>query len=226
MLASLTMHNASRIVVIAAIFVVLLGGCGTINQGAAPEVKPPSAAVDEVARWLVGNYSSAAQAARDAKNFKSVTLHITPIWTDRIDGRWMYVEQAMTDSPDKPTRQYIFRLMDNANGVESMVLELPGDPLVFAGAWKDAQRLNQLMPKLVVPRIGCSIYLQKKNEIEWSGATKPQACESTLRGAAYASSQVAISPTHIHWWDQGFDNAGKQIWGATEGPYIFIKESQ
>ena len=49
------------------------------------------------AAWMTGAYSSAAQSAKDPQHFRSVTLHMAPIWTDRSDARWMYVEQAMAD---------------------------------------------------------------------------------------------------------------------------------
>ena len=51
------------------------------------------------------------------------------------------------------------------------------------------------------------------------------ACASDLRGAAYATSEVTITPQFVLSWDRGFDNTGKQVWGATEGPYVFLRES-
>jgi hypothetical protein len=121
----------------AALATLLQAACGTVNQGPTMAKTPPSRAADEVAVWMMGNYSSSAQAKSDPENFKSVVLHIAPIWVERIDGRWLYMEQAMADTPDKPYRQRVYRIMDEADGVENMVFELPGDPLRFAGAWKD-----------------------------------------------------------------------------------------
>lgn len=221
MLASLSM----RIRTIAAVFALLAGACGTINQGPVPAVTAPSASVDEVAAWMSGAYTSAAQAAADSANYKSVVLHMTPIWRDRTDGRWLYVEQAMADAQDKPYRQRIYCVKDHAGEVQSMVFELPGDPLAYAGAWKDATRLNTLMPGLLTPRDGCSVYLKRDADGTWAGGTKEQACESSLRGAAWATSEVTLTRDRIESWDRGFDKAGKQVWGATKGPYIFVKEA-
>lgn len=203
---------------------MLSASCGTVNQGPTMAAPPPSRAADEVAVWMMGSYSSAEQARQDPANFRDVRLHIAPIWVERQDGRWMYVEQAMADTPDKPYRQRVYRVMDEPGGVQSMVFELPGDPLPYAGAWKDPARLNQLMPHLLVPREGCSVHLQRTSPSEWTGGTGEQTCESSLRGATYARSQVWLGASQMRTWDQGFDASGKQVWGATTGPYIFVKE--
>jgi len=50
-------------------------------------------------------------------------------------------------------------------------------------------------------------------------------CESTLRGAAYATSEVRLTLARMESWDRGFDRPGTQVWGATEGPYIFERVS-
>lgn len=221
MLASRSMRNRT----IAAVFALLAAACGTINQGPVPAAIAPSASVDEVAQWMAGTYSSAAQATADAANYKSVVLHMTPIWRDRTDGRWLYVEQAMADAQDKPYRQRVYCVKDHAGEVQSMVFELPGDPLAYAGAWKDPSRMNALMPGLLTPRDGCSVHLKRRDDGSWAGGTKAQACESSLRGAAWASSEVTLTRDRIESWDRGFDAAGKQVWGATKGPYIFLKET-
>ena len=220
MLASTPMRIRS----IAAVFALFAAACGTINQGPVPTVTMPSASVDEVAAWMVGDYSSAGQAAKDPSNYKAVVLHMAPIWRDRTDGRWIYVEQAMADAQDKPYRQRVYCLKDHGGEVQSMVFELPGDPLVHAGDWKDPARMNTLMPSLLVPREGCSVFLKRRDDASWAGGTRPQACESSLRGAAWATSEVTLTRDRIESWDRGFDKEGKQVWGATKGPYIFLKE--
>ena len=57
-----------------------------------------------IAGWMAGSYSSAAQSQSDSE-YKNIVLHMKPIWMDRTDGRWLYVEQAMQEAADKPYRQ-------------------------------------------------------------------------------------------------------------------------
>lgn len=209
----------------AAVFAALPAACGTINQGPVPMATRPGAQVDRLAAVMNGDFSSAAQAAKDPAHFKAVTLHMAPIWTDRSDGRWLYVEQAMADAADKPYRQRIYCLLQRGDGVESRVFELPGDALAYAGAWRDPTRLQQLMPALLTPREGCSVILKAQPDGSWRGGTEGEGCESTRQGARYATSQVTVAEDRLETWDRGYDAAGKQVWGATEGPYIFLKET-
>jgi hypothetical protein len=54
-------------------------------------------------------------------------------------------------------------------------------------------------------------------------ATSEQAATRTLRGAAYATSEVVIEPAILVSWDRGWNAAGEQVWGATKGGYEFVK---
>jgi len=221
MLASRAMRHRT----IAAVFAALPAACGTITQGPAPSAPARSEAVDQVASWMIGTWSSAKQSAEQPADFKSVVLHMTPIWLDRRDGRWLYVEQAMVESVDKPYRQRIYQVVPHGEGVRSMVYELPGDALAYAGAWSAPARFDTLEPALLVPREGCSVDMTRAAADRWSGGTRPEACESVLRGAKWASSEVSLEPGRLTTWDRGYDAAGKQVWGATKGPYIFLKET-
>lgn len=65
--------------------------------------------------------------------------------------------------------------------------------------------------------------LLKKNNI-YEGGTNADHCPSDLRGAKYATTKILLKKGELHSWDQGFDANGKQVWGATNGGYIFIKK--
>ena len=89
--------------------------------------------IDELAAWMTGSFSSAAQAAADPE-YRDIRLHMAPIRTSRADGRWLYVEQAVAEKQEKPYRQRVHR---DEHGLVSDVYELPGNPLDFAGAWNN-----------------------------------------------------------------------------------------
>jgi hypothetical protein len=63
---------------------------------------------------------------------------------------------------------------------------------------------------------------QQKNI--YLGGTDADKCPSDLRGAKYATTKIELKKGALISWDQGFDAAGKQVWGATQGGYIFIKQ--
>lgn len=205
--------------------VVILGAMAAGCASRSPKVDEASPGLGALVSWMSGSFSSAAQAAEDPENYRDVRLHMTPMWTDRSDGPWLYVEQAMATSLDKPYRQRVYRLSKGKVKAtfESAVFELPGDPLVFAGAWKTPELVAGLTPQDLTQKQGCSIILQF-GDGAFRGSTLGTDCLSTLRGAAYATSEVTIESDRLISWDRGFDGDGWQVWGAEKGGYIFMKE--
>ena len=192
-------------------------GCRAVPEGAAP----PRAAI--LARWMTGSFSSAAQAAAHPGEFSDIRLFTVPIWADRPDGPWLYVEQAAADSLERPYRQRVYHLVDTPEGPRSDVYELPGDPLLLAGAWRDPDAFDALDPAQLSAREGCSIHLTAAGG-RFEGSTRGTGCSSTLAGAAYATSEVTVRPDALTSWDRGLDAEGRQVWGATRGPYVFAKD--
>jgi hypothetical protein len=68
---------------------------------------------------------------------------------------------------------------------------------------------------------GCAVFLRRVSENTFEGGTVGSACLSTLRGAEYATSEVTLTPDGLVTYDRGYDTDGNQVWGATEGGYIF-----
>jgi CpeT protein len=214
--------NRIRTVALALPLLFPLAGCYTIKgePGAKPVVMPAALQAGEL---MAGSYSSAAQAKADP-DFRDVRLHMVRIWPERTDAYWLYVEQAMATSLDKPYRQRVYAVKVEPDGkVASHVYELPGDPMSFAGAWQDPKRLDLTSPELLTPREGCTVFLEADGE-GWKGATRPNTCVSNLMGAAYATSEVTVGRDALTSWDRGFDAAGKQVWGSTKGAYRFVRE--
>jgi hypothetical protein len=197
----------------AIILCILTGGSGAI--GADEETRGP----DVLAEWMTGTFSSAAQAAEDPEFF-DVSLHVAPIWTDRDSGRWLYVEQAVREAQDRPYRQRVYRVDEVAAGLfEIQVLTLP-DPAAVVGAWREESPLDDLTPDDLEEREGCSIVMRRRGDT-FIGSTLAWLCTSTLRGAAYATSDVMITPDGMVSWDRGFAEDQTQVWGSVKGGYVF-----
>jgi Protein of unknown function (DUF1001). len=169
---------------------------------------------------MQGEFSSALQAAEDSSYF-DISLIMTGMWENR-PGYWLYVEQALATSIEKPYRQRVYQLLDNNGRIESRVYTIPNGERYF-GAWKDVRKLDQLTIDSLELRDGCSIFLEKINKYEFAGSTLNKSCESNLKGASYATSIVSIYKDMIISWDRGFDKNDHQVWGAEKGGYIFIK---
>jgi hypothetical protein len=171
---------------------------------------------------MKGQFSSEAQSKKDSTYF-NIKLTMTPIWKKDNDGYWLYVEQAVSTTVNKPYRQRVYHLyVKDDYTIVSKVYEIK-DPSRFVNASEDSPTLYSLTKEMLIDRQGCSIYLSKKDNI-YMGSTPGKECLSTLRGASYATSEVSIFNDRIISWDRGWDLNDKQVWGAEKGGYFFIKQ--
>lgn len=172
--------------------------------------------------FMSGSFSSETQAKADS-DYYDIRLHMVPIWKERQDGFWLYVEQAVATAQEKPYRQRVYHVqLQNDSTITSSVYELE-NPLRFAGAWKKDQPLETLNPDSIKSREGCTIYLKRTPQGTFTGSTPGKDCISNLRGAAYATSEVIIQRDMLLSWDRGWDKNDKQVWGAEKGGYRFEK---
>lgn len=176
----------------------------------------------ELSRWMTGSFNSSAQAAEDSSYF-SIGLEMHPIWTDRTDGKWIYVEQAVVGKEDKPYRQRVYQLLDQDSVFISMIYKLP-NPKLYINQFGNTALFRTLSPETLKLKKGCEVVLRKDGD-EYIGGTDIGSCSSTMRGATYATSEVTVNKDQMISWDRGFDGMGEQVWGAEKGAYIFDKLS-
>lgn len=178
--------------------------------------------VKKLAGLMAGEFSSEAQSKTDAAFFH-IKLRMKPIWTDKRDGFWFYVEQAAAESEDKPYRQRVYHLYrQDERTIVSKVYEMQ-TPENYVGGWRDPAKLKGLTAESLIDRQGCAIFLGKNADGTFSGSTPGKECLSSLRGAAYATSEVTIDKDKLISWDRGWNKEDKQVWGAVKGGYIFVK---
>jgi hypothetical protein len=179
--------------------------------------------LQKLASTMAGEFSSEAQSKQDTSYFH-IKLRMKPIWQDRTDGYWLYVEQSLASKQEKPYRQRVYHLyLAGDSTVVSKVFEMK-NPLKYTRGWEDESKLAGLSPDSLVDRQGCSIYLHKREKNVFTGSTPGKECLSSLRGSAYATSAVTVYPDKLVSWDRGWDKEDKQVWGAEKGGYIFIKD--
>lgn len=183
---------------------------------------PAPGPLEDLARCMAGAFSSAEQAREDPAGFSDIRLGVVRIWPGRTDGIWLYAEQAAADALGKPYRQRVYRLSLLPDGrLRSEVHAFKGDPLRHAGAWRQPAPLAGLDPSHLELREGCAVFLVADGKGAYLGGTRDRDCGSSLRGAAYATTEVRIDAAGMTSWDRGFDAAGRQVWGAVQGGYRF-----
>ena len=201
------------------LLMLLLVGCASSRTA----VPTPHQQLEELTHWLTGYFSTDAQAKQDT-SFFDIRLHMVPIWADRTDGKWLYVEQAEAVSLDKPYRQRINHLFLSADGrIHSQVYEMPA-PLRFVGAWKDTSLLHRLNPDSLISRTGCVVLMQRDVIGVYRGSTPAETCLSSWRGASYTTTEVEVGKSYMLSWDRGWNKQGEQVWGSRMGGYRFVKQ--
>lgn len=179
------------------------------------------ASLDQLAEWMTGYFNSSDQAEEDS-SYYDISLYMVRIWPERDDGYWLYIEQAVSEMGDRPYRQRVYQLTREEDDYLSRVFELP-DPGRFVNQYADPRSFIAITPDSLMERKGCEVSLTP-SEGAYRGGTAEKTCESSLRGASYATSRVSVYEDHLESWDQGFDAEGSQVWGAEKGGYIFMKK--
>jgi hypothetical protein len=197
---------------ISAIFVLFVSLCFGQEQ---------SEDFSQLVNWMTGEFSSAEQAANDS-SYYDISLKMTRIWSDKKTGAWIYVEQAVADTPDKPYRQRVYFVREMGDGQFSSDIYMIPEEEKFVGAWKDTSRFDDITQFDLEYKDGCAVFLNYDG-FQYTGQTNIGTCKSSLRGADYATSEVKVLKSVLESWDRGYDEEGNQVWGAEKGPYIFKK---
>jgi CpeT protein len=196
------------------IFFMSLGACQVMP-------KLENADLQRLQTYLTGSFDSKEQAKADPKNYSEVILQMKPIWPKRGEGYWLYAEQSLAASPNKPFRQRVYLLTIKE---EQLVLEvyILKNPKRFVEAYKNPAVFDAYNLEALEWKQACQIVLEK-DDVNFTGKTKDKACPDEQKGAAYATSEWSISSNVLINWERSFDTADKQISGATQGGYIFKK---
>ncbi len=196
--------------------VLILFGCG--SQKNLTSLDPE---VNALKNLMTGSFDSSSQANSDTSYF-DISLHMYPIW-QKTGEAYIYVEQAVSAQQNKPYRQRIYKLSKEGTQFISKVYTLQNEE-DFIGKWRTPDFFDKYKPEeLLIEREGCAVYLRKFGD-SYIGKTQNTDCRSNLRGASYATSVVTVKSGQIESWDRGFDSQNKQVWGATNGAYIFNKK--
>lgn len=183
---------------------------------------PKQNSLDKLTELMTGSFSSAQQAENDS-DYYDITLHMYPIWT-KSETKWLYVEQTLTSTPDKPYRVRIYKVeaTEEKGTFKSSVYTLKNEPDVI-GHYKDPAFFDDFDESILEAKEGCAVFLKDLGNNVFEGSTHEDDCKSDFRGAAYATSKVKVEKDRVTSWDQGWNADGEQVWGAEKGGYVFKK---
>ena len=189
---------------------------------------------EEVAALLSGKMDTSAQAIANPKapNVQMTTCRIELLTPADSESIFLYQEQAMSTSLDKPYRQRFLEISPSSlsQSVRSRSFK-PADPTRWSGlcdSRKDRFTNRADNPKQIInlSDLGtpiCNVFLKQVGTI-YLGNTPIDGCPANVRGAVRITNHIELTPASMNTWDRGFDAQGKQVWGAKTESYQFRRQ--
>ena len=175
-------------------------------------------------KYMSGSFSSELQSRHDSDYF-DIRLRMEPIWKASDTEFYLYVEQAMSSALDKPYRQRIYKVVKESEDCFTSYIYTMNAPQRFTGKKGSDDIFKMITPDSLKVLEGCEVRLSFNSKMnQFEGATSDRTCPSTRSGATHTTSKVVITANGMNSWDQGWNDAGAQVWGATKGGYEFLKK--
>ena len=202
------------------------GQVGLTLEDQTPHMGFDTPSVDVVQKFMdyvEGHFDSGIQAKNDP-DYYEIHLQMCSVEAPELGRHVLYVEQAIATSLEKPYRQRLYVVESiGDHKIRSNIYELH-EPELYIGGCAAKQRPT-FASKDVKEKVGCHVDMRFQNQTQkFIGKTEEGTCSSSLRGARFATSEVVISSSVLESWDRGYDEEGKQVWGAEKGAYQFRKQ--
>lgn len=180
--------------------------------------------VEEVAARLEGVMDTSAQAAANSKapNVRMTTCRIRVVEAEpgAAESVFLYQEQALSKNLAKPYRQRFLQIMPSRStqSVRSLSFK-PANPEALIH-FCDRPADDRSLKAADLGQPVCSVFLRRSGE-DYLGRTPIDGCPANVRGAVRITNYIVLSKTGMDTWDRGFDNQGKQVWGAQAESYQY-----
>ena len=171
--------------------------------------------------WLSGVHHSSNNQI-NGKNV-SVSLHVLPIWQDRIDGEWLYMESSIVDSTAKPFRQRVLQLVGSVNGAIRLYSYSIPRASDFSGSYYDPAILASLAPSQLSLTSGCDIVVALNATRTFVGETDPNSCANQSLTPPAIANFFAVSEFNISFVDSNYDRLGNLVADRLDMLVTFLK---
>ena len=171
--------------------------------------------------WLSGVHHSGYNQI-NGKDI-SISLQVLPIWRDRIDGEWLYMESSVVDSRGKPFWQRVLQLVESVNGAIRLYSYSIPRASDFTGSYYDPRILASLAPSQLSLTSGCDIVLALNATRTFVGETDPNSCRNRSQSTPPAANFFAISEFNISFVDNSYDRFGNLVSNRLDIMVTFLK---
>lgn len=174
-------------------------------------------------RYLLGRFSSATQAAGNPE-FSPVDVRVEPVTLERsniVEGPWLLF--SMHDRKRDQWQQALYRLRQD-----------PGEIIVIE-SYRLFRRSSQppenrpIKPEDLAKRrlesivylSGCDVYFTLGADKIFRGAHQRGTCKPATLKVAYIHADKEIGPAGMMFWERGYDERDRPVWGPKTGGYRF-----
>jgi len=172
-------------------------------------------------QWLSGIHRSTNDVIQGRE--VRIGLQVFPIWQDRIDGEWLYMESRIVGSENKPFLQRIMQLVATPNGLIRLYSYSIPRASDFAGAYYSPQVLTSLTQSQLSISNSCELLIKFKVTRTFVGENDSESCITNSRNIPLMTKFFAVSEANISFLDSGYDKLGKLEPGRLDVPVTFLK---
>ncbi|MBW4694649.1 MAG: chromophore lyase CpcT/CpeT [Lyngbya sp. HA4199-MV5] len=184
--------------------------------------------VEAVAARLEGVMSTAVQSKINAKisNVRMTTCRVmVTVGNGASQSKTivLYQEQALAKELTNPYRQRFLELSASpiSQSVRSRSFK-PAKPAAWVNFCNKAAN-DRAVNAQDIGSVVCNVFLRPSGN-NYVGNTPADGCPANVRGAVRIKNHIVLQPDGMNTWDQGFDAAGKQVWGAKAEAYQFRRD--
>lgn len=178
--------------------------------------------INKLYDYLNGSFTSANQSIYNS-NFFDVTVRNCPvnIIGGNSNSRYLLLRQSISLFQESPYRVRLVELLQDGNLIKSKNYA-PINELDLSETC-DNNNIPTFLREDFSLKPKCILSLYEDSD-KFIGSTGRPGCSSQRNGASFVSSDVEVTSTYFKSLDRGWDNNGNQVWGSTNGAYVFEKK--
>ncbi|MBA4299762.1 CpeT/CpcT family [Algoriphagus alkaliphilus] len=169
---------------------------------------------------FAGTYSSERMASENPSRVH-VILTIKPIWKDRSDGAWFYLEQAAYHQREVPYRTAVLKVFEQDGKIISRNYTFENKDIFLDGEERPFP-IERFSPSALDAKY-CDILFEVDFSGNFVGKTPDGGCQNSFKGAQVFTNESYLTKEFLISRDRGWSQEGKQLWGPEDFGYLFEK---
>lgn len=160
------------------------------------------AELSQLRDMLTGDFRS-MEKAQVGRQYDYVVVQSRPIWQDRSDGYWLYLEQFAAADDKLPAVQTVLHIYVSNNRELVCETYILTDPSAFANATRHQSQLLKLSYAGLKKSDACPLYFQQMGNAVFNGKIPEATCAVQVQGQArfwlaLAQNEITVSNPNVN----------------------------